>query len=280
MSLLHDVTWQPWEVSASLTPAVVVSGLLYIRGFLRSRSTSPKTIPASRATGFLVGLFLIWIAVASPIASLDHQLLTVHMIQHLLLMTFAPPFILWGFPVRCFAHLLPRQLAQGVIGWLRRPPVQRLGRGAGQLTLCWLAATATLLAWHVPGVFSLGMQSESWHAFEQASFLGAGLLFWWPVVQPWLTASTSPRWSLVLYLFLATLPCDILSGFLVFSDRVAYPVYLSGPHRSRLGALSDQQCAGALMWTAVTIAYVVAGTIVTARLLEVPRYAAATESHS
>ena len=35
----------------------------------------------------MIGLFLIWVAVASPVAALDMQLLTAHMVQHLLLMT-------------------------------------------------------------------------------------------------------------------------------------------------------------------------------------------------
>ena len=64
---------------------------------------------------------------------------------------------------------------------------------------------------------------------------------------------------MLLYLFLATLPCDILSGFLVFCDRVVYPVFLSSPHSFGLSALEDQQFAGALMWTCVTLVYVVAG---------------------
>jgi cytochrome c oxidase assembly factor CtaG len=71
---------------------------------------------------------------------------------------------------------------------------------------------------------------------------------------------------MVVYLFLATLPCDILSGFLVFSERVAYPVFLSHGH-SAVSILDDQQYAGALMWTVVTIVYLVAGVIVTTRLL-------------
>jgi cytochrome c oxidase assembly factor CtaG len=71
----------------------------------------------------------------------------------------------------------------------------------------------------------------------------------------------------VLYLFLATLPCDMLSGFLVFSERVAYPVYLSMHGHSSLSVLNDQEYAGALMWTAVTLIYLVAGTIVTTQLL-------------
>ena len=72
---------------------------------------------------------------------------------------------------------------------------------------------------------------------------------------------------MILYLFLATLPCDILSGFLVFSERVAYPVYLSTSRQSGLSVLADQQCSGALMWTCVTIIYLVAGVILSTRLL-------------
>ena len=81
---------------------------------------------------------------------------------------------------------------------------------------------------------------------------------------------------MILYLFLATLPCDILSGFLVFSERVAYPVYLSTSRQSGLSVLADQQCAGALMWTCVTIVYLVAGAILSTHLLS-PQSSAARE---
>jgi hypothetical protein len=72
-----------------------------------------------------------------------------------------------------------------------------------------------------------------------------------------------------LYLFLATLPCDILSGFLVFSERVVYPVYLSGRHPFGISAFDDQELAGALMWTCITIGYLVPAAILTLRLLGV-----------
>jgi cytochrome c oxidase assembly factor CtaG len=130
-----------------------------------------------------------------------------------------------------------------------------------------MAAAAALVVWHVPAVFTLGMQSEKWHAIEQASFLGTGLLFWWPVIQPLPRDSAEPQWTILVYLFLATLPCDVLSGLLVFSERVAYPVYLCTPQRAGFSALDDQQCAGALMWTCVTVVYLAAGTILAMRLL-------------
>jgi cytochrome c oxidase assembly factor CtaG len=72
---------------------------------------------------------------------------------------------------------------------------------------------------------------------------------------------------MLVYLFLATLPCDILSAFLVFCDRVVYTVYLSTPKHFAISTLEDQQCAGALMWTCVTIVYLLAAAGLATRLL-------------
>ena len=254
--------------SLVLLTVILCVALVYVRGWLHLRSDSATSIAPWRASSFLLGLFLIWVAMASPLAALDEQLLTVHMIQHLLLMTLAAPLIWLGAPVMPLLRGLPRRLMQGVVGPLfRSPAVQRLGRAVAQPTFCWLAATAALIVWHVPAVFTLGLKSGAWHMVEHASFLVTGLLFWWPVIQPWPSVARWPELSIILYLFLATLPCDILSGFLVFCDRVVYPVYFSASQPFGLSALADQECAGALMWTCVTVVYLVTGTIVTARLL-------------
>jgi len=255
-----------------MTLVLAFIAFVYVRGWLRLRSPSSQVIGGWRAIGFLLGLFLIGIAVASPLASGDAHRLTVHMLQHLLLMSLAPPLIWLGEPVRPLLWGLPRRVGETVaLPLFQRRAIRRLGTMLGHPAVCWTAATVALAAWHVPAVFTFGMQSQTWHAIEHASFLSAGLLFWWPVVQPWPKSSADQDWSIVLYLFLATLPCDILSGFLVFSERVAYPVYLSMHTHSSLSVLDDQQYAGALMWTAVTIIYLVAGMMVTTQLLSSSR---------
>ena len=231
------------------TLVIALAGGVYVRGWLGRRS-----IPAWRGCSFLLGLLATWVAVVSPIASLDSHMLTAHMIQHLLLMTIAPPLIWLGEPV----------VAMGQARW-EFP--KRLGRLLGHPTFCWLAAAAALIVWHVPAVFRLGMQSSTWHFVEHASFFTTGLLFWWPVIQPWPSVARWPRWSMLLYLFLATLPCDVLSGLLVFSDRVAYPMYLGTPPMGGLSPLEDQQCAAALMWTCVTVVFLVAGTVLSLQIL-------------
>jgi putative membrane protein len=247
-------------------PLILVA-LVYVRGWVRMRRINLETIENLRVGSFLLGLFLIWLATASPITTLDHERLTIHMVQHLLLMTLAPPLIWLGAPLKPLLHGLTQGLGNIMSHFFRSPPIQRLGRAIAHPAVCWLAAAATLVGWHVPSLFALGMRSGLWHTIEQVSFLASGLLFWWPVVKPGQGASNGSEWPILLYLFAATLPCDILSGFLVFCDRVVYPLFLSSPPLNGLSAIEDQQCAGALMWTCVTVVYLIAAAIVAARLL-------------
>ena len=267
MPPLHHASMAMSLSSSVIVVALVLASFWYARGRRRMQAASARTIPTWRAASFLLGMFLIWGALGSPLVAYDHDLLTVHMIQHLLLMTFAPALILLGEPLLAFWHELPR-FGKVKLGRLfRRPLVRWFAWVVSRPALCWTVSALTLLGWHVPALFTLGMHSGVCHGVEQASFLAAGFLFWWPVVQPWPSVSTGPQWSTLLYLFLATLPCDILSGFLVFSDRVAYPVYFSMSRRLGFSVLDDQQCAAALMWTCITVVYLVPAAILSTHLL-------------
>lgn len=246
MSHIHHSASESFWISSALILVLAI----YLREWLRHRRYD-HNVEAWRAVSFVIGLFFIWIAAASPLATLDQNMLTAHMAQHLLLMTLAPPLILLGMP--------REQLSRGRL--------QRLITAVTHPVLCWLAAASALIVWHIPSVFMLSMRSQMWHGIEQASFLVTGLFFWWPVIEPSQSGSKWPEASILLYLFLATLPCDILSGFLVFCDRVVYPFFLSSPGSFGFSALEDQQCAGALMWTCVTVVYLVVGAVFTVRLL-------------
>ena len=253
--------------SLSLTLILVFTAVVYLKGWSSLRSNFVKTASVWRMFSFLIGLFLIWIAVASPISALDHELLTVHMLQHLLLMTLAPPLIWLGAPVRPMLRVWPKRFIEALLPALEQPPAaKKFVEVVGRPKFALLAACAALVGWHIPTFFTLGMQSAGWHLLEHLSFFATGLLFWWPVVQ---SSEGTPRqdFSLILYLFLATLPCDILSGFLVFSERVVYPMYFTSSHLLGFSPLVDQQCAAALMWTCVTVVYLIAGAILTMRLL-------------
>ena len=262
-------THQAGVESFCISSALIFAALVYLRGLIRLRAYDRDSV--WRAGSLVFGLLLIWIATASPLATLDHELLTAHMVQHLLLMTLAPPLILLGAPAKALAQGMSRRFVQKIGRSFCSAPLQRLGRALRHPVVCWLGAAGTLVVWHIPSVFMLGLHSQVWHGIEQASFLVTGLLFWWPVVRLGTESSAWPESSILLYLFLATLPCDILSGFLVFCDRMVYPVYQASSPSFGMSALEDQQCAGALMWTCVTVVYLIAGGVCTARLLS-PRW--------
>src|SRR5580700_4306838 len=187
--------------STILLVALVLASCSYLLGWRRIRGVSASTIPAWRGASFVFGISLVWGALGSPLVAYDHDLLTVHMIQHLLLMTFAPALILLGEPLLAFWHGLPR-LGKIVVGPLfRRPFAERIGRTLSRPVLCWTVSAVALVGWHLPALFTLGMRSEVWHCVEQASFLGTGFLFWLPVIQPWPSVSVGPQWWTLLYLF-------------------------------------------------------------------------------
>jgi putative membrane protein len=261
-----------WLFPPPATSLLILGALVYVRGWLRLQRISPGAVTPLRLAAFLCGSLCTWIAVGSPLAALDGELLTVHMLQHILLMTVAAPLILLGAPFLPFLHGLPQRFACGALGdFLRRLPVQRLGHFLANPAVCWLAAMGALVGWHIPAVFDVALRSMGWHRVEGADFFIAGLLFWWPVVQPWPSVPRWPRWRIPLYLFFATLPCDLLSAFLTFDDRVVYKAYLTAPRLFDVSPLVDQECAGAVMWVSATFIYLIPAVIVTIKILSPSR---------
>ena len=133
--------------SVIILVALVLASFLYVRGWRRMRGASACLMSVWRVGSFLFGMALIWGALGSPLAAYDHDLLTVHMIEHLLLMTFAPALILLGEPLLALWHGLPR-LVQVVLGpSLQRPFVQRFARVLSRPALCWIVSALTLMGW-------------------------------------------------------------------------------------------------------------------------------------
>jgi putative membrane protein len=261
-----------WSPPAAVSAALCLATILYIRGWISLRAVLPELVSAWRLTAFLAGLAGIWLATGSPLAAFDDVSLTVHMVQHVLLMSVSPPLVLLGWPALPLLRGLPKFVARRAIGpVLRLEAVKRVGRAVTNPAVCWLAAAFALVGWHVPSVFEAALHADWLHELEHASFLATGLLFWWPVIQPWPSTPRWPRWSIPLYLFCATLPCDVLSGFLAFCDRVVYVSYLSGPRTFGMSPLQDQQCASAFMWVSVTLILLIPAVIVTMEILSPTR---------
>src|SRR5277367_8354 len=126
--------------SVWIAVALSLVAIVYLRQWLRVAWLVPYGVKGWRAWSFFVGLLLLWIGLGSPLSLLDHDLLTAHMIQHLLLMTLAPPLILLGAPLK----LLPQRPAQELVGLgtrpFRRAYLRPLGRMLLNPAVGWFAA--------------------------------------------------------------------------------------------------------------------------------------------
>jgi putative membrane protein len=262
-SLLNE--WSP-PIALNVTILLVV--IFYVRGWVSLGRSSSGLLSANRLAAFLAGMFCLWLAIGSPISAFDDGSLTVHMVQHILLMLVVPPLVLLGAPSLPLLHGLPQWFVRTTLGpILRWPPVQSLGRCLTHPLVCWILAAVALFAWHVPSAFELALRSEFWHNTEHVCFLATSILFWWPVVQPFPSEARWPGWSVPLYLFLGMFPGGALGAFLAFCDRVLYPSYREAPPLFRLSPLTDQILAGSLMWVLGVFVCLIPAVVITLNLL-------------
>ena len=237
-----------WDIPWLVTSALALSATIYVRGWMRIRCTRPAQFPVWRLATFLGGMVALFAAVASPLDTLSESLLFMHMAQHFVLMSIAPPLIILAAPVVPMLRGLPRW----IVRLLRPVMVARVFRAAGRsLTrprAAWLAMNAAYIGWHIPRAYEFALASENWHNFEHACFFFTNLMFWWPIIQPWPRRLPQSRWFVIPYLLLADLVNTGVSAFLCFSGRLLYPSYGEIPRPFGLSALNDQIAAGAFMW--------------------------------
>jgi cytochrome c oxidase assembly factor CtaG len=235
-----------WSLEPAVVGPALVTGALYVRGWVRASRQMPGRFDGRRLGAFLAGLGAVAIAVVSPLDALAGRLLQAHMVQHLLLMLVAPPLLWLGAPVAPLLLGLPRPLRRAVARGLAATPIRRLGAALGHPGVAWGAFALVFWVWHLPALYGLALRSDVWHHVEHACFFSAALLFWRPVILAWPTRAVWPRWAMIPYLVLAEVQNTALAAILTFTDRVIYPAYSS---------LEDQALAGVIMWVPGSVAF-------------------------
>ena len=257
-----------WSFDPKIALGIVASLILYLRGWCVLHRQSPTRFPSWRLFAFVGGLAVVWLAIASPLDAFSGLLLSAHMVQHLLLMSVAPPLILLGAPLLPLLRGLPRKFARDGPGpFLISPALRQAGTAITHPLTCWIVMALTLCAWHVPAAFDLALRSPVWHKVEHACFFGASLLFWFPVVRPYPSRPQWPLWSVPVYLLAADLLNTALSAILTFSDHALYPQYLAAPRLFGTTALSDQSCAGVIMWVPGSLVFLIPAALIAIRYL-------------
>jgi len=259
-----------WQLPVWLTLSIIITALVYVRGWLAIRKTRPEKFTDLRLASFLSGLGVLWLAVGSPMDGFADALLSAHMIEHLLLMSVVPPLLLFGLPVVPLLRGLPVGIRRSILGPLIRiSSLRRLMHWLVTPMVAWLAMNLTFLGWHVPGAYDFALEHENWHAVEHLCFLGTSILFWWCILRPWPSETKQRNWGILIYLVSADVVNTLLSAFLAFCDRPVYRFYLDHPNPFQVSPLEDQVLGAVVMWVLGSLAFLVPAMVITLHLVGV-----------
>jgi putative copper resistance protein D len=234
-------------------PALVAL-LLWWAGVRRANRFHPAHPIAMRRTAcWVAGVVTILYAVDSGLAAYDTTLFSMHMTQHLLLTLIGPPLLLLAGPVTLLLQAsTPEVRRRHILPVLHSTAVRRLSFPV----VSWLVFAGVLWASHFSPLFDLALENEWAHRFEHVLFIGASLLFWWPVLGP----DPSP-WKLkpsarILYTGLA-MPQNTFLALAIY--LAAAPLYAHYATTSRTWGptpLEDQQVAGGIMWVGGDLVFI------------------------
>ena len=265
----YRAIFDDWSPPIFLTTAILLTAIFYTRGWFAIRKTRPTLFPAWRLGAFLLGLAIIWLAIGSPLDGFADALLSAHMVEHLLLMSFVPPLLLLGYPAVPLLRGLPRALVRTPLRPLLRSKVLRsLGHFLIRPWVAWLAMNLIFLGWHVPTAYDFALEHEHWHEFEHICFLGSSILFWWPLIRPWPTNARYPGWYMLPYLVAADIVNTALSAFLAFCDRPIYSYYVEQPNPFHISPQADQVTGAVIMWVVGSMVFLIPAVFVTVKLLQ------------
>ena len=269
MESASQAIFEEWSPPIFLTATLLLVSLIYLRGWLQIRKTRAAEFPVWRLVSFLLGTFVIWLAIASPLDGFADALLSAHMVEHLLLMSFVPPLLLFGWPMVPLLRGLPGALTRTVLGpLLRQRRLRQLGHWLTKPLVAWLAMNITFVAWHIPAAYDFALENEYWHDVEHLCFLGTSILFWWPLIRPWPSRGARLGWFALPYLVLADIVNTALSAFLAFCERPVYSYYLREPNAFHFSPVVDQRAGAAAMWVIGSSVFLIPAVAITFRLLQ------------
>jgi putative membrane protein len=247
-----------WTFSLPILIPIGAYAWFYLRRFHQVRRTSgPRGAGPRQLTAFVASLIAILIALVSPLDGLgEDYLFSAHMVQHLLLGDIAPLLMLLALS-RVIMRPLTRRLQslERTLGPLAHP--------ASALVL-WLAL---VYFWHIPAFYDAALRHSAVHALQHVSFFTAGLLVWWPLIQPVpMRNRLTGMWTFG-YIGAAKLGLASLGLWLTWTSTVAYSYYEDVPRIWGLSAISDQNVGGAIMMVEQSVLLVTVLAVLFGRML-------------
>jgi putative membrane protein len=223
-----------WSFEPLQLVPLALGVLLYAK---RARTLARKgtTVEAWRLSLFGFGIFLVAVALVSPIASLgEEESFAFHMVQHLLL-----------------GDLGPLCIVAGLTGPLLRPVLSVRAIRALRFLAHPLVAlplwTTNLYLWHVPFLWEAALRHQVVHALEHVCFFTAGAIMWAAVVE----VLPGPEWfgtaAKMGYIAAVRIASTVLGNVLIWAGSPFYTLYEHAHRPWGLSASADQGIAGGIM---------------------------------
>ena len=239
-----------WNWNPLATLLILMVAYVYLNG-LSNWNRPSHPIGRWQRLSFFTGLFLIFIALQSPLDNLSEHMLSFHQLQHFLLRMLAPLLILLGAPLTPILRGLPRWALLGIVRptvrhWFARAAYDKLTNPVISVTLF----MGVLYFWQIPEPFNLALRNEFIHAVMHMTMMSSGFIFYWAVIDPKPHRSRVHYGVRVLYLGLIVLPNTILGAVITFSKTIVYSGYEGVYQPFDMSTLTDQQIGGLVLWVA------------------------------
>ena len=241
-----DITW-------TLDPGILLAIAAYVgiyswRFRNARREAGGRGAGIAQAAAFALAIVALVAGLVSPIATLgEEHLFSMHMVQHVLLGDIVPVLLLLSL-----SRVIMRPATRRLVSLERR-----LGRLAHPAVFLagWLGL---IYVWHIPALYNAAAETPALHALGHASFFTAGVLFWWPLVQPVPMRHRMTGLQPFVYIGAGKALLGGLGVFLTWSNSVVYSYYETVPRIWDLSALDDQNLGGAIMMAEQSIVLAVA----------------------
>jgi len=250
MSYLTQWSFDPFVIVVAVLVVLHEVGLAH----LARRSRHARTVERRRRSFYFYGgLGVLVLAVVSPIDYWADDYFFAHMIEHILIMFFAPILIVAGAPWLPLVHAFPvkirRRVGRSVLlgSWAR--PLRTLGRFVTNGVFAVVLFNVVMVAWHLPAAFDAAENNQNVHIWlMHASFFIAGVLFWLQIIpsypiKPKLTAVGKIGALVVTNVVMFVLAMALS----IFSSSSWYSVYNHVPGVS-LSPFADQQIGAGILW--------------------------------
>ena len=190
-----------------------------------------------RTASFVGATVLVIVAVQSGLAAYDDQVFAAHVVQHLLLMNFAPILYALSAPVTLALQASDRRTQQRLLKVLHYPVVELVTNPVVVV----FTAYATMIVYFLTPFYNLSLEHPLLHDLTHLHFLVSGCLFWWLVV-----GRDPSRWRLSypakLGILAIGIPVTAVLGVSLTGARVSIaPLFHT---------LADTQRGGSILWVA------------------------------